>query len=154
MFYIKDEVNQSRINQVLESLTENKHTMKDYAFLVHPDSLDKILGKNIRIKILKLIISWFSENIYYYNSIHEEELRNFVMSFYFWILYNAILNKDWLVPGLYRHKIGNKDFMKFKDYRILILRKMISHEEEELSNLKEELKKVEKEGIFPPSYIH
>jgi hypothetical protein len=65
-----------------------------------------------------------------------------------------ILGKNWTIPGHFRHMIGNEDFMKLKDYRIYNLRKIISYQEQELSYSKEELKRIENEGIFPPSYVH
>jgi hypothetical protein len=153
LLYLQNERNESRINKVIDSLVKNQYTRGDYAFLGHPDSLDKILGKNIRIEILKLITSWFSARLYY-NGISEEELKHFVGSFYFWILHNKILEKDKLIADLIRDQIGNKDFVKLKDYRIYILRKIISYQEQELSYSKEELKRIENEGIFPPSFVH
>lgn len=151
IYYLQNERNQSRINQVLENLVENQYTMGDYGFLVHPDSLDKLLGKNIRIEILKVITSWYSETVYF-NGISEQKLKFFVTSFYFWILHNKILEKD--IADSIRNKIGIKDFMQLKDYSIYILRKIISYQEQELVYSKEELKRIENEGIFSPSYIH
>jgi hypothetical protein len=148
--YLQNERNQSRINEVLENLVENQYTMGDYPFIVHPDSLDKLFRTNIRVKILKLITSWFGDKIYS-NAISEEELKYFITSHYFWIIHNKILEKDWLIDELYRNKIGNEDVKRLKTYRTYILRKIISYQEQELTYSKEELKRIEEEETLPLS---
>ena len=139
LLYIKSS---EKVEKMIQSLLHNKVVSYQFYFLNHTKSIDSILGgKKNRIEILRQVAKEL-ESMLDYSPILEL-IQESTKRYYSKI--NRIISQ---FPGISIRLIGKEEYKKWCEYKTRILKSIIGHVSNMLSNTQKELTLTEKQRIY------